>query len=147
MRRPIPCSAEDARTEQRDGAKGIEFDEEIEYGLCLTTADGEHPVGRDALHRLAIVIVHLELFLLIYCIQSLFADNNALIEHELAQGLAEVGVLADGLSDNVAGAFECGLDRGDFPFWIDERGWVIGDGLAGGAVGPGGGGGGGQAAG
>jgi hypothetical protein len=31
----------------------------------------------------------------------------------------------------VAGALECSLDSGDFPFWIDERGCVIGDGLAG----------------
>ena len=44
--------------------------------------------------------------------KSFFTDNDALIEHELAQGPAEVGVLADGLGDDVAhSSIRFGLGR------------------------------------
>ncbi len=91
---------------------------------------------RDGLHRLAVVVVHAELFLLVDGIQGFLADDHALIEHELAQGLAQVGVLADGLGDDVAGAFQGILDGSYFLFWIDERGSVIADGLSTGLLSP-----------
>src|SRR6266481_228949 len=106
MRCPVTCPAEDASAEQRGGAKGLEFNEEVEDGLTFATANGEHPVRRNGLHRFAVVVVHFELLLLVDCIEGLFTDNNALVEHEMPQTLAEICVFADGLGDDMAGTFE-----------------------------------------
>src|SRR5260370_18102636 len=131
MRRPVTCPAEDASAEQRGGTKGLEFDEEVEDSLSLTTAEGERPVRRDGLHRLAVVVVHFELFLLIDRVEGLFTDNDPFIKHELAQGLAKVRAFANRLGDDVTGAFEGVLDSSHFPFGVDKCGGGFGRWLAG----------------
>ena len=57
--------AQNPRAEQADRAERIELDQEIEDVFGLAAADGEHSVRGNCLHRLAIIVVHLELFLLI----------------------------------------------------------------------------------
>lgn len=39
MRGPVPCPAENASAKQRDGAKGFEFDEEVEDGSASRSLD------------------------------------------------------------------------------------------------------------
>ena len=78
----------------------------------------------DGLHRLAIVVVHLELFLLIEFllgrISGLAAGDDAIVKNPLAEHLAQVGVFADALGDDVARAFESCFNGGDAFFFIDE---------------------------
>ena len=74
------------------------------------------------LHRLGVLVVHLEFFLLIDRVGDFFADHHALIEEHLAQRLAQVGVFADPLGDNVARAFESLVRRGHAQFRIHEGG-------------------------
>ena len=42
------------------------------------------------------------------------ADDDALLEHDAAEGLAKIGALADGLGHDVARAFERIFYRCDF---------------------------------
>ena len=76
------------------------------------------------LDRLAVVVIHLELLLLVdlRLRRPCSADDHAFVEHHLAQRLADVGVLADHFGDDVARAFERLLDRGDALLRIDKRG-------------------------
>ncbi len=124
-----PVCAEDAGADERGGAERIELDEEVEDGLGFAAANGEHAVRGDGLYRLAIVVVHLELFLLVDRVEGFLADDDAFLEQELAESLAEVGVLADGFGDDMAGAFEGILDGGDFLFGADKGGREFGEGL------------------
>ena len=123
--------AEDTGADERGGAERINLDEEVEDGLGLAAANGQHAVRGDGLYRLAIVIVHLEFFLLVDRVERFLADDDAFLEQELAQCLAEVGVLTDGLGDDVAGAFESVLDGGHFLFGADKGGCEFGEGLRG----------------
>ncbi len=88
------------------------------------------------LHRLAIVVVHLELFLLIDGIGGLAAGDDALVEHKLAERLAQVGIFADGFGHDVARAFQRFVDVGDALFFADEGGGKIGERKLGGLLRP-----------
>jgi hypothetical protein len=52
----------------------------------------------------------LEFFLVIDRVERFLADDDAFLEQGLAECLTEVGVLTDGLGDDMAGAFEGVLD-------------------------------------
>jgi hypothetical protein len=93
-------------------------------------------VRGDGLHRLAVVVVYFELFLLIDRIHRSFADDNAFLEHESTEGFAKVGVFADSFGDDVARALEGVPECGDFPFGIDEGSCVVSKWLPGGLLCP-----------
>ena len=61
---------------------------------------------RDGLYRLVVLVVHLEFFLLIDRIRYLAAHDHAFVEHQAAQYLAQVRVLADPLGNNVPRTFQ-----------------------------------------
>jgi hypothetical protein len=113
---------QDAGTEQAARAERIDLDQEIEDRLGFATADSKHSVRGDCLHRLAILIVHLELFLLVDAVDASAALDDALFEHQVASQLAQVGVLANSLGYDVAGAFEGVLDAGYFLLHANEGG-------------------------
>ena len=110
LRGPVAFGLVDAGAEESGGAGGVEFDEEVEDGLGLAATDGEHAVRGDGLHRLAVVVVHLELALLVFFLAfglgGFAGDDDALVEEELADGFAEFGGLGDGFGHDVAGTFE-----------------------------------------
>ena len=59
---------------------------------------------------LAVVIVHLELLLFVDRVHRFLADDDAFLEHGVAQQLADIGVVADGFGQDVARAFQRLLD-------------------------------------
>ena len=64
---------------------GIQFDQEVEDLFGLAAADGEHAVRGDLFDRLAVVVIHLELLLLVHRIRRFLADDDAFLEHSAAQ--------------------------------------------------------------
>ncbi len=116
-----PGCAQDLIPQQPDAAQRFGFDQEEQDVFAFAAADREHAVGRDGLHRLAIVVVHLELLLLVDRVGHLAADHHAFVEHELPQSLAQVGVLADHFGDDVARAFQRVGHTGNAFFRADER--------------------------
>ena len=62
---------------------------------------------RNCLHRLRVLVVHLELFLLIRRVLHLAAHNRTLVKHQLPQRLAQVRVFAHPLGHNMPRAFKC----------------------------------------
>src|SRR6202789_3109719 len=118
MRGPVPGLAEDTGADERGGAEWVNLDEEVEDGLGLAAANGKHAVRRDGPYRLAIVIVHLEFFMFIDSVERFLADDDAFLEQELAECLTEVGVLTDGLGDDMAGGVRGGPSRGALLFLV-----------------------------
>ena len=78
-----------------------------------------------------VFVVHLEFVLLIDGVGSLAAHDDAFVEHELAQRLAQVGVFADPFGDDVPRAFQRFVHGGDAQFRIDEGGCKFGERLRG----------------
>src|SRR5665213_3168112 len=117
---PITGRAKDAGAEKRCRTNRIKFDEKVENGLGLAAADGQHTMRRDILHRLAVVVVHLELFLLVNGVRGFLAHDDSLFKHDAAQGLAKICVFADGLGDDVACAFKSVFRSRNFFLGVDE---------------------------
>jgi hypothetical protein len=111
MRRPIALRTQDLRPQQRGRAQRLQLDQEVQHRLGLAAPHRQHAVRRNRLHRLAILVVHLELLLLVDRVQRLLADDDAFVVHHRTQRLAQVGVLADRLRNDVPSAFERVLDR------------------------------------
>src|ERR1700722_13871543 len=84
---------------------------------------------RDCLHYLAILVIHLEFFLLVDGIDRLAANDNAFLEHEMAQSFSQIWIFADDLGDNMARAFEGILCRINLLLRIDEAGGEFEQGL------------------
>ena len=85
LRRPVSVGAQDAGTQQDARAERIDLDQEVENRLGFAAADSEHSMRGDGLHRLAILVVHLELFLLVDAVDASAALDDALFEHQVAQ--------------------------------------------------------------
>ncbi len=136
LRRPVALCAQDVPAHEAEGALCFELDEEIEHVLPFAAADGEHAVRGDGLHRLRVLVVHLELFLRVDGVDGLAADDGAFIEHDLAQCFAQVGLFADPLRDDVARTFEGFVDGGDAEFGVDESGGEGVERIAGGLLFP-----------
>ncbi len=119
-----------------DGALRLQFHQEEEDVFGLAAADGQHAMRGNGLHRLAIVVVHLELFLLIDGIGGLAAGDDALVEEKLAERLAQVGIFADRFGDDVARAFERFVEVGDAFFFADEGGGEVSERQRGGLLRP-----------
>ena len=131
LRRPIAFLAQDVTVNDCRGPFRRDFDEEVEHVFVFAAADGQHAMRGNRLHRLGVLVVHLEFFLLIDRVGDFFADHHALVEEHLAQRLAQVGVFADPLGDNVARAFQRLVRRGHAQLRIHEGGgkslqWQIG---------------------
>ena len=75
---------------------------------------------RNFRRRLAVLVIHFELLLLVDRAVRFGGNDHAFVEHHLAQRFAEVGVLADHFGDDVARAFERFVDAGDAFFGVDE---------------------------
>ena len=116
VRRPVSWCLEDLALEASDGAQRVELDLEVKHLLVFAAANGQHAMGRDFRHRLAVVVIHLELFLLVDGAFDLAAHDYALVEHHLPERLAEIRILADHFRDDVPRAFEI-LVRA----WLRER--------------------------
>ena len=82
LRRPVAVGAQYARSEQADRAVRINLDEKIEDVFGLAAADGEHAVRGNRLHRLAIFVVHLELFLLVDGVDRACGWDDSLFKHQ-----------------------------------------------------------------
>ena len=125
LRRPVAGPLVDLALDDVERALRIELDHEVQHALRLAAADGQHPVRGDLLDRLPIVVIHLELFLLVFVIITgvghFAADDHALLEHGMAQQLANIGVVADGLGQDVARAFQRLLHAGDAFLGINKR--------------------------
>ncbi len=87
-------------------------------------------------HRLAIVVIHLELFLLIGGVECFAAGDGAFVEHELPQLLAQSGVFADGFGHDVARALQRFVDGGDCFLFANECGCECGERQRGRLLGP-----------
>ena len=103
-------------------AFGVELDVEVEDVFGFAAADGEHAVRGDFADRLAVIVIHFELFLVVDCAIGFGTDDDAFFEHHAPEGFAELGIFGDGFGDDVARAFESFLGSGDRLFGIDERG-------------------------
>ena len=75
---------------------------------------------RNGFRRLLVVVIHAELFLLIHGIGHLAAHDHALVEHEIPQRLAQIGVFADPLGHDVARAFQSFVHTGDAALFIHK---------------------------
>ena len=98
----------------------VQFDQKEEDLFAFATTDREHPVGRNRLHRLAVVVIHLELILLVDRIRCLAADHCSFFKHQLPEAFAHVSVLTDHLRDDVPRAFQGLFGTGDALFRTDE---------------------------
>ena len=94
--------------------------------LLLAAPDGEHAMGRDGLHGLREVVVHLVLAALALLVVRHLAVERAGVGVEGSHLLAERRVVGDLLGDDVAGAIECGSGVGQPAVGVHEG---RGDGL------------------
>ena len=115
-----PVGPEDVTPLDAVGARRIAFDQEVEDGLGLTAADCQHAMRWYGFDRLAEVVIHLELFLHIVCIDGLATDDHAFVVQHLAQRLAQLGRFGDALGQDVPGAFERFVERSDLLFYVQE---------------------------
>src|SRR5689334_5899778 len=81
----------------------IEFNLEKKSLFLLATADRQHAMGGNLLGRLAIIRVHRELAFGIVCPLDRLAYDEAFIQHQLAEMLAELGCFANPFRDDMAG--------------------------------------------
>ena len=121
VRRPVAGRFEDLRFQVGDGARGVQLNLEVDDVFVLAAADRQHTMRRNLRGRLAIVVVHLELVLLVLRILYFVAHHNAFFQHHLAQDFSVVGILADHFGDNVARAFQGFPGVRDALFRIDKR--------------------------
>jgi hypothetical protein len=106
MWRPIACSFVDFALNQRQRARSVDLDQEVKNVFRLAAPYGKHPVRRNLLYRLAVIVIHLELLLFIDGVGCHLAHDHALVEHRLAEFLAYIRRVGDHLSHDVARALE-----------------------------------------
>src|ERR1700722_10657277 len=120
--RPITLFPQYARTQNGPGTQRIKFNKKVQNRFSLTPSNRKHSMRRYRLHRLAILVIHLEFFLLVDSIDRLATDDDALLEHEMAERLTQISILADDLCNDVTRAFQSFLNRADLFLSIDKAG-------------------------
>ena len=120
--RPVALQAQNMALDDGDGPLRFDFDEEVENVLAFAAPNGQHAMRGNRLYRLRVLVVHLELFLLVDRVGDLAAYYDAFIEHKSAERLAQIGVFADPLGNNVPRAFESLVYRGHAQLRIDKAG-------------------------
>ena len=98
----------------------IHLDQEVENRLTFAAADRKHAMRGNRLHRLAVVVIHLEFLLRIHPIHGLPANDHAFVVQQPAQRLAHLGVLGDALSDDMPCPLQRILDRRHLPVFLHE---------------------------
>lgn len=68
----------------------------------------------------AVVVIHLEFLLFVDRVHYVLADDNAFLEHGMAQQFTNVCAVADGFGDNVTRTFECVLHARDTFSGVDK---------------------------
>src|SRR5262249_31954889 len=84
----------------------LQLDFEAQNPFLGAAADRQHAMRGNLRSRFAVAPVHLVLAFRILGAFDRAADYKAMIQHELAYGLAEFGVLADPLGEDMSRAFE-----------------------------------------
>ena len=126
LRGPVAFGAQNFAAHLAGGAGGIELDEEVEDALGFAAANCQHAVRWNGFDGLLEVVIHLESELVVELflvrVKGLTAADDAFVVQQRAQKLAQIGVLAQHFSHDVACAFERVLDGRHFFVCVDERG-------------------------
>ena len=121
LRGPVARLLVNPTLDQENRSLRLQFDDEIQDAFGLAAPDGQHPVGGNRLHRLPVLVVHLELLLFVLAIHGLFTNDDALFRHRPAQHLADIGVIADGFGDDVTGSFQSLINVRDALCGVHKR--------------------------